>query len=231
MNRQLRAAAMASVLVLGFAGSAMAEGSQIEISAPILPQVLVLYPFEAANFPADLAGETALVMEASLTWDFLLGHCAPLYPAITIAEAGVELTTEQLMVNYNEIARCSYEQFTAKPYWIPQLVDDVDVCGIVMGTDWHLPTQAEIEALTEEQFTFMQTTLTETAGTEFWGGFYFSLTVFVRANDGTLMRASLLPGLTDRVQPIGDPMNGYDPKRHLEGGNGSTTVIRCLRVI
>ena len=69
------AAAVASVALVPrprASGSATIE--QVEISAPILPRVSVLYPAECANFPQSTVGVAALAHDAALTFDFLLGE-------------------------------------------------------------------------------------------------------------------------------------------------------------
>ena len=73
---------MALVPRLRASGSAVVE--QVEISAPILPRVSVLYPAEGARFPQTSAAVAALAHDAALTFDFLLGICSATHPGITV---------------------------------------------------------------------------------------------------------------------------------------------------
>jgi hypothetical protein len=199
---------------------------QVEISAPILPSTNAIY----APFPGTLAGEQAMAHQASLTFAWLLEQCAPLYPKISVAAPGdAPLTAEQLAVNYDEVGRCSYEKYAAKPYWIPQLVDDVDICGTELGNGWRLITEDDLASLTERDFQFVKDALT-TAGTlvagDFFGSFYFGTTVWLRAHDGTLQTGTLEPGVAgSRVAPLHVARGDVGYRDHYEGG----LALRCIR--
>ena len=59
----------------------------------------------------------------------------------------------------------------------------------------------------------------------FFGSFYFSLSVWVRARDGTIKQGTLEPGVTSsRVTPLVYPA-GFTPEDHYEGG----LALRCIR--
>ena len=229
MRRPLVAQALVGASLVASAAHAgpASGGEQIEISSPIFPRVLVLYASEGVHFPATLGGEVALAHDASLTFDTLLTACAATHPAITLASGAHTPTPAELATNYNEVAECAYTTYTVKPYWIPQLVDDVDICGTELGAGWRLPTEADVAGMTEDSFTFIADTLTSTAeakaGASFWGTFYFSLSIFVRAGDGSIRKADLSPGQSPRIAALsvaGDAM-----KSHYEGG----VSLRCIR--
>jgi hypothetical protein len=229
VRRPLLALAVAAT---GFVASAAHAGpaagaEQIEISSPIFPRVLVLYASEGIHFPATLDGETTLAHDASITFDTLLTSCAATHPAVTLASVAHTPTSAELATNYNEVAECAYTTYTVKPYWIPQLVDDVDICGTELGAGWRLPTEADVASMTEQSFTFIADTLTSTAdakaGASFWGTFYFSLSVFVRAGDGSIQKADLSPGQSSRIAPLSAV--GDARKSHYEGG----VSLRCIR--
>jgi hypothetical protein len=213
------------LLVLGMPARA-AAAEWVTISAPIFPQVLKLYEHEGANFPATAEEEAAVAHDASLIFETLLAECQADYPGIVVLGSDdPPLTPEQLTANFDLVARCSYEKYTAKPYWIPQLVDDVDICGTELGAEWRMPTEADLAAFTDEDFAFLQATLTTMAGGDWWGGFYFSLKIYVRAGDGTLAMGDLTPGALALVAPLPSTVNGTSTS-HLEG----SIVLRCLRV-
>jgi hypothetical protein len=229
MHRPLLALALAATSLVASSAHAgpATGGEQIEISSPIFPRVLVLYASEGIHFPATLDGEIALAHDASLTFDSLLTSCAATHPAITLASVAHTPTSAELATNYNEVAECAYTTYTVKPYWIPRLVDDVDICGTELGAGWRLPTEADVAGMTEESFTFIADTLTSTAdaksGASFWGTFYFSVSIFVRAGDGSIQKADLSPGQSTRIVPLS--VSGDALKSHYEGG----VSLRCIR--
>jgi hypothetical protein len=223
------------VALLGVALPARA-GERIDISAPILPQVMLLYGYEGPNFPSTLLDEQDLAHGAALVFETLLEDCRTnvaydgAYAGITAAPADGEppLTATELATNYNLVAHCAYDRYTAKPYWIPKLVDDVDVCGTELGAGWGMISEPDLADLSEDDFTFIQSTLSTAAGDSYWGGFYFSLRVYVRAADGTLQVGDLTPGVTPRVIPLPATVDGTATS-HLEGVGGAPVVLRCLR--
>jgi hypothetical protein len=181
------------VLAVTLVGSARSDGAvvnleRVEISAPLLPDVLMLYQ----PFPTTLDGEQALVQSATYTYDRLITECAPDYPAITLTP----LTTDDIAANYATVAQCAYEKHTAKPYWIPKLLVDVDVCGTELGAGWRLLGEDDLATLTEGDYQFLHDTLAPFATQEnSWGPLYFGLTVWLRAHDGTLAVGNLQPGV------------------------------------
>ncbi len=219
-----------SALALLASASASA-GEVVEISAPIFPKVLVLYTGEAANYPATQPAREALVANSALTYDTLLTTCAsqPQYSAISLqTPGGPVLSALQLNTNYQLVAQCSYDQYTAKPYWIPQLVNDVNICESQLGQDWHLLAESDLATFNNADYVFFQNTLTEASNannnTSFWGSFYFSLKVFLRAADGSIQEGDLTPGATNRVNPLVYPQ-GRDATYHYEAG----LALRCIR--
>jgi hypothetical protein len=217
--------ARAGWLALGGVGLALvaqaATWETIEVSAPIFPDVAVLYAHEGSNYPATAADQQALVDATALTYEYLRDDCAAHGYAITLTDGGV-LTAEQLATNYDEVARCSYEQHSAKPYWIPQVLIDVDVCARVLGGDWHLLSEADVAGFGPDDFAYLSSTLSATLdGGAWWGGFYFSPRVFLAASDGGLVQGDLSPDAGQRVSPL--PPTALTS--HLEAG----LSLRCLR--
>lgn len=221
-----------ALTVLSLLASTAASAVEVvEISAPIFPKVLVLYAQEGTAYPATQPAREALVANASLTYASLLTTCAaqPQYSAIALqTSAAGPLTAAQLNTNYQVVAQCSYEQYTAKPYWIPQLVNDVDICESQLGQDWHLLAESDLATFTNADYVFFQNTLTEASNannnTTFWGSFYFGLKVFLRAADGTIKAGDLAPGVPQRVSTLTYPQ-GLGPLHHYEGG----LALRCIR--
>jgi hypothetical protein len=211
--------------MLCMAGVSMrAEGSvmheRVEISAPIVPRTGVIYQ----SFPTTLEGEKAMAHAAALNFEWLLKDCAPQYPKIVLEDddAGVELTPDQLAVNYAEVARCAYDKYVAKPYWIPKLVDDVDICGTEMGDGYRLITEADLASLDEADFQSIASTwnLALRGGP---GELFDSPDIWVRAADGTIAAGTLAPDAQGkRVTPLAP---GTSPTLHYEGSLG----LRCIR--
>jgi hypothetical protein len=197
---------------------------QIAISAPIVPRTSAIYK----PFPATLEGEQQMAHEAALVFEWLLVQCAPLYPTITLDPGtGAGLTPEQLAVNYAQVGNCAYEQYSGKPYWIPKLVDDVDICGTELGAGWRLITEADLASMRESDFQALADKWQPrtTAGASGLGFFFSTLRIWVRAADGTIQSGTLAPGVTgSRVAPLVF-QNGFTATNHYEGELG----LRCIR--
>jgi hypothetical protein len=201
-------------------GPPLVVREQVEISAPILPDTARL----STPFPSTLDEEKALAHAAALRFDWLLEQCAASHPEIVLTSDPQSLTPEQLSTNYETVGRCAYEEHSSKPYWIPKLIDDVDICGTELGPSWRLIREDDLDTLSDADFRFVSDTLSAPeAG--FFGSFYFSLHVWVRAKDGTIQQGTLEPGLTmGRVTPL-DYRPGFTPTSHYEGG----LALRCIR--
>lgn len=209
---------------VGLGGAAHADTLVTSLSAPVFPQVLTLYAAEGANLPDTPEGRAALVDAAALTFPYLLEFCSGLDGEYAITQSPE--STSDIAVNYSEIARCAYEKFTAKPYWIPQLVDEVDICGRTLGEEWHLLSEADVAGFSEADFAFIQATLAGVGGESNWGNFYFSLHTYVRSADGTLARADLSPGVEGpRITSLAAAPGTEAWARHLE----SDLSLRCIR--
>ena len=200
----------------------------VEISAPLLPSTKVLYSYENANFPGTQAKMETVATNAALTFDYLLNVCKADYPAITLLPAGGGLLTpSQLQANYNATAECSYKKYTAKPYWIPQLVHKVDICGLKLGSDWRMLNEGDLNEITAADVQVLTQALAPPTGS-FWGGFYFSMNVYVRRTDGSLAFAPLAvnPTFKTLLQVSSNSNPGLDKwVNHLEGD----WVLRCRR--
>ena len=160
MNRRLLTVALGLSTALGgvafFADVRSLRASEemmeeVEISAPILPRVLVLYQREGSNFPTTQAERVAHAHASALTYDFLIHDCQAAYPAIVMPGPGDPPTNDaQNATNFEQVAQCSYEKYTAKPYWIPALVDTVDICGQELGSTWRLPNEDDVASLSQD---------------------------------------------------------------------------------
>lgn len=232
MKAPMRSLAVAVAAVALLAWGASSE--RVELSGPIFPDVLVLYAQEGGNFPATTQGEADLAHRAALTFPYLVSTCAPSYPAITLdAAGGAALSAQVLAGNYEAVARCAYEQHTAKPYWIPKLVNDVDLCGTELGAGWRLPTEADVSTFSEAELQSLAAALSPARGNGSFGAFYFSMHIYVRGADGSLKQADLTPGFSGtRVGPL-PGSNGCGAgasaagcsTTHLE----SDLSLRCIR--
>ncbi|HVK64073.1 MAG TPA: hypothetical protein VM694_06360 [Polyangium sp.] len=208
-------------------GNAGAPG--IELSAPLFPDARVFQMFQDASvYPALSEAERAALLDDVYTFAQLVPLCAPTHPGIKQqVPGGPPLTQAEIADNYDEVARCAYEDYGAKPYWVPQHVSDVDVCAAKLGEDWRMPTEADVSAFDESDFAFFQATLAAQQGQDsFPLHFYYSLDVYVRADDGALALGNLAPQ-TDHVVPL--PVSGA-AMSELYLGNGQPIGLRCLRV-
>jgi hypothetical protein len=219
--RSARGLGLLALGILSVAGAPRSDGAvvtreQVDISAPLLPDVLMLYQ----PFPTTLDGEQALVASATYTYDRLLTECAADYPAIT----STPLTTDEIAANYEAVAQCAYEKHTAKPYWIPKLLLDVDICGTELGAGWRLISEDDIATLSEADYQFLHDTLSPFAPViGFWGPTYFGLTVWLRTHDGMLAVGDLDPGVAaDKRVTMRNP--GTDTFAYQ-----TPIALRCIR--
>ena len=219
----LAAVAASVALVPRLRASGSATVQQVEISAPILPRVSVLYPAEGASFPQASADIAALAHDAALTFDFLLGICPATHPGITVPGPNDPPTTPaQNAANFEALASCAYTDFVSKPYWIPALVDQVDICGTELGSTWHLIGEDDVNSLTNADAQVLADALSTPNSGGFFGNFYFSLHVWVRGNDGSLKRGDLSPGASPRVTTLDVAATSTT---HYESDLG----LRCIR--
>lgn len=248
MNRPLRPLAFASACLA--AGLVLASGeptaratpvTALFLSAPIVPNTTVLYAQEGASFPSSLAGEQSLATNAAVNYDTLIAAC-PTLTSTSGTPYDIDTTTPsptvaRLQLNYDSVARCAYEHYTAKPYWIPALVDHVDICAVSLGSDWRLPTEAEVTALSADDLSALSGAYDPSAPTfSSFGGMYFSMKMYIRgtAADGAghhpLKIANLAPGAAALVDELRDGMGNVMTSasdaytRHNEGA----AVLRCV---
>jgi hypothetical protein len=199
-------------------GTTSAGPASLELSAPILPKVFVenngLYAHQGDAYPKTHDEEVQVVRDAAMPYLTLLEQCAQLHLDIVVPSPDASLTAAQFSANNDAIFNCSYDDFGIKPYWIPQLVDDVDICAVVLADGWRMPTQADLDAFTDP------------ARDAYWAlacnDVYASADIYVRANDGRLASASILSG--DRtVTPLELPPEQW--KEHYE----SSPAVVCVR--
>ena len=197
---------------------------RVEISAPILPRVSVLYPAEGAAFPTTDAGRAALAHQAALTFDFLRDDCAMRNPHIIVrGPTDPPTTAEENAANYDAIATCAYQDFVSKPYWIPTLVATVDICAAELGSTWRPITEADLANFSNSDAGAVAASLSTPGSAGSFGNFYFGLGVWVRGAGGTLRRGDLSPNVSPRVT---DLAVAADSTTHYESG----LSLRCIRV-
>ena len=202
----------------------------VELSAAIVPKVGVLYTGQGADYPKTPQAQAQLAHDSALTFATLLSTCQPLYPDIVLWQAGdPPLAEAQVATNYQLLEGCAYAEYLAKPYWIPQLIHDVEICRQELGPGWRMLTEADILALAQGDAQRVQEVFdgVQMAGSTV-GSFYFSLSVWVLGNDGTVGLANLQPGSDPSFTPLSSlfKLENYDPRDHYEGG----LTLRCLRV-
>jgi hypothetical protein len=194
-----------------------ADPTVVDVSAPIFPKVLELYQGQGEAYPTTAEGQAQLVHDSAIGFAQLLAECAPDNPDITPWVPGdPPLTAAQAYANYRAVEDCAYERYTVKPYWIPQLVQDVDVCTLTLGARWRTPTVAELAALGTEARQALADSVDFGSSD---GAFYWSQ-VYARNADGVVQSVDLSPAAVGA-----DPVAlGGDPRVHFEG----TVIVRCL---
>lgn len=225
-NSALWIALGAIASIIAGARALHADGSiieHVEVSAPILPRLSLLYEREGQNFPSAPADITALAHDAALTYDFLLGACPAKYPEIVVVGPNDPPTTpDQNATNFEQLAKCAYNEYVSKPYWIPALVDEVDICGTELGASWHLLTEADVASVTDADVEVLAHALATPNAQSFFGNLFFSLHVWVRGTDGSLKVGDLTPGVSQRISDL--PVSSTSTQ-HYE----SDLALRCIR--
>ncbi|MBI4512109.1 MAG: hypothetical protein HY698_20925 [Deltaproteobacteria bacterium] len=201
-----------------FGASTGAE--MVRISAPVIPQVSVLYQSEGAEYPATMEGEIALAKASALTFERLLEECRNDYPGIVIPGAE-PLSDEQRNQNYALVDQCALARLGTNPYWMPLLVDRVDICGITLGRGWRLLHESDMASFREEDLQGFVDALDGIPTPA--PGYFFSTDTYARAADGSLGQAPLYPGST-RVHPL--PILEDERKLRFDGG----LHLRCIGV-
>jgi hypothetical protein len=214
-----------------------------EISAPLFPIVTTLYDYEGTNYPTTADGQKALAKDGYTTFEKIRDACLTKDPLGSFS-GGIKtegnsqtLAAEERAENYSKIAQCAYEYFGSKPYSIPQLVSDVDLCAEHLGTDWRLLSEEDIGTFTPDVYSNIKGALQKSSDAISWGSFYFSLAAYTKGSDQSLKIGSLFPDATSRVTDASFPSGS---KFHLEshgvdgGSSGltsSTVTVRCIRVL
>lgn len=214
--------------------------ARIEISAGILPMLADfkgtptaaedgLYSHEGPNYPKTYAEAVEVVRRASIPYAELLKRCAALHSEITVEVPGQTLTDEQLWANLEAVWNCAYLDFGTKPYWIPQLIEDVDVCAVVLGEGWRLPSEADLAAFSDAaRQVFVEAARIELAlnnGTD----------IYARGADGKLRRGSMQPGVRTLSAIEYPTWQASDGSKYHYEGNGSSggtqgsIGLRCVR--
>jgi len=200
----------------------------VELSAAILPKVGVLYTGQGEDYPTTPQAQAKLAHDSALTFETLLRECQPLNPGIVLWQAGdPPLSDLAVSTNYRLREECAYDQYLAKPYWIPQLIHDVDICRQELGPGWRMLTEADVLVLLQTDTRSVQETLdgVQNSGVH-PGSFYFSLSVWVLRTDGSVGAANLRPGADPVITSLSGNDIFFDPRLHYEGG----LTLRCLRV-
>ncbi len=201
--------------------AAPAEGEWVQLSAPILPKVLRLYQGQGDNYPKTFAEQAKLADESALTFDELEQACLDFSPEYTSRTASDDA---KIAAKYWVLEQCAYARFTAKPYWIPQLLLDVDVCERSLGQGYRTLTEADVRAFLPGEVEAFKRRREEVNRSG--GSFYFSMRVWVRSNAGTMASVVLSDGPSAVIEPLMFPQPGWTALNHYEGG----LALRCIRV-
>jgi hypothetical protein len=181
------------------------------LSAPIVPCHLRLHPY-----PRGAEEKQKFAYDVSLTFESLLDTCAGGDPEIRLPPlSGGMLTLAEWRGNYERVARCADDMFLAKPYWILDLVDSVNVCAIVLGSEWELPLVDTIARLPRAERAALVEALTHRHGR---ASTYFSTLMYARDQNGQLVEFDLARSTTR-------PLSTGGRERREVG----TTPLRCWR--
>jgi hypothetical protein len=214
--------------------STIATGTTI--SAPLFPVLNDevnggLYDYEGENYPSTKAEQIDITKKYHKTFGSLFNDCKGLVDGIL---SGDKLTNEQIVNNYNIVAECSSIYFGSKPYYIPKLVDDVDICAEVMGANFRMLTESDLQTFDNNFYKDLNQVLATASGSsDWWAGFYFSLATYIRANDGSLKIGNLYSDVEGgRVIDIEGDETFHLEDTFMNVGNGVVNsvpvVLRCI---
>jgi hypothetical protein len=192
--------------------------SSPELSAPLVPCVTALN--KDGFYPPGREEQERMADEASLTFPYFLDACAKRYPLVRPSN-GQTLTPEQGRDNYANVARCAYETHYGKPYWVPQLIDDVDLCERALGRGWHLPNRESLGRFNAEHRARLYQALKNVP----FGGGYDSILMYARAEDGKLTLIDLAPAAA-RERGSSLPQLPAQPKLSFQA---AALSLRCTR--
>jgi hypothetical protein len=196
-----------------------AEGRQSpELSAPIVPCMPALN--RDGFYPPQREARERMADEASLTFSYLQQACAERYPIVRPAPDST-LTPEQARDNYASVARCSFETHYGKPYWVPQLLVDVDLCARELGPSWQLPTKESLARFNTRHRELLAEALRDVP----YGGGYNSLVLYARET-AQLTVLDLAPPQAQgerRAKPVRMPIDRKQPFQ------APRVALRCVR--
>lgn len=218
-------------------------GTDITISAPIFPRTDIMYQYAGDNYPATDAAERDLADAAFMSFETVHDACLndnEFKSLIHVATGDTPLTQRELANNYDTIAACSYIKFTSKPYFIPQLVANVDLCARLLKPTqgWRMITDTDVLSWDDAVFNQLSDTLNSAwngAG-EFWGSFYYSTATYIRTDTG-LRVAAMYPGVApeQRITDLPDATSRIhqEPLNVVVGTDGRTDFVpislRCIK--
>ena len=216
------------------------------ISAPLFPRFMVFYEIEGEAYPESPSATREWVERENPVMgfpemvEFCLQH-EPYASQITQVSGGETLSSEALAANYVAISSCAYDPelgFRSKPYWIPRVLEEVDICQNELGEGWSLPTEEFVMAQPQSFFEDYAALNGAEATPDNTASMYFSLSLYVTGNDGNLKVATLEPGdpQPSRVRSLPEDL---DPTLHVETPfvqedensiwNTQTIVVRCFK--
>jgi len=236
-----------ATLILGLLAAAAPAraATDIVISAPIFPKYGSFMNYEDQNYPSTLAAKIDIADHGFFNFEDLFQICLAddnFRNRLYVANDGAILTQQQLASNYSTIADCAYVKFTVKPYFVPQLVDDVDLCAHALPASrgWRMITDNDINSWDDAVFSSLASAVNSAwpNGGDEWGSFYFSTVTYIKTATG--LRVGVLhPGVTVEQRIIDVPGEPGARTVHQEGiivevgpnKNTQTVAItlRCMK--
>lgn len=191
-------------------------GTQYDLSLAILPRTFSkggLYEYEGSNYPTTTAAREAVVDSVAYTYPQLAKECAALHPEIVLPKEGDSAATIEKALE--AVASCAYNDFGIKPYWIPRLIADVDICARKLGSGYRVPTVADFKTFTPAE----RTAIAASTAIALYNG----LVIYLRAEDGSIVLGDLGSGA---IRKLTDTTAYYmGDAYHYEGG----ASLRCIR--
>lgn len=210
------------------------QDSFVRLSSPILPDMVIFQMFQNPEYyNSHLSKIYSMINNSMYSFSDLVLLCN---------NAGYHINIDSLnhtkvsAYNYSQIAKCGYDILGLKPYYVPKMISDYEICQYKLGKGWRLPTETEVLSWPSAYFTDLMNSLT--AGSlsvdDFWANSYFSLFIYIRGNNGTVKIANLYPDSFPKILDLPSTviattlLMNTDIDIHLDNLVYKYVVLRCL---
>lgn len=169
----------------------------------------------AAGSRAGTAGADA-VLRAGVPFHVLSELCRESHPTILLSEESETASASELERSYHEVAHCAASDYGLTEGWVPDAIESADPCPLSLGSDWHLPSSAQLSAIGLDDRKALAGALFDAADRSDFSG----LLLYSRGEGGKLELSNLSPNAGEAPPSLKDEQRS----RPLFG-----VALRCVR--